>query len=138
VIDFIMRLRKLPDEIICLRGNHEQLLLDAVEGEDAEINWLSNGGQATLHSYGASRAMDLPNSHLDWIRSLPFFHDDGQRYFVYAGVHPDRQLDQQRMRDLLWVREPFLSSETDFGRLIVHGHTPIQTAFRTCDATDLI
>jgi serine/threonine protein phosphatase 1 len=127
VIEFLMNLQKWsPDEMICLRGNHEQLLLDALEGEDAEINWLSNGGEATLRSYQASRAADLPVSHLDWIRSLPFFHDDGQRYFVHAGVHPDRPLGQQRTRDLLWIREAFLSSNHNFGRLIVHGHTPVQ------------
>jgi len=42
-------------------------------------------------------------------------------------VHPDRPLNQQRSRDLLWIREPFLSSEKDFGRLIVHGHTPLKS-----------
>jgi serine/threonine protein phosphatase 1 len=128
VIEFLMNLQKWsPDEIICLRGNHEQLLLDALEGEDAEINWLSNGGEATLRSYRASRAAELPSTHLNWIRSLPFFHDDGERYFVHAGVDPDRPLDQQRSRDLMWIRKPFLSSDKDFGRLIVHGHTPIQS-----------
>ena len=128
VIDFLIDLQKWsPDEIICLRGNHEDLLLDALQGEDAEHNWLSNGGDATLRSYRASRATDLPPSHTDWIRSLPLFHDDGLRYFVHAGVHPERPLDQQRTRDLLWIREPFLSSDIDFGRLIVHGHTPIHS-----------
>jgi serine/threonine protein phosphatase 1 len=128
VIDFLVDLQKWsPDQIICLRGNHEDLLLAALEGEDAEMNWLSNGGEATLRSYEASRATDIPTSHIDWIRSLPLFHDDGLRYFVHAGVHPERPLDHQRTRDLLWIREPFLSSGKDFGRLIVHGHTPIQS-----------
>jgi serine/threonine protein phosphatase 1 len=128
VNEFLMNLQKRsPHEIICLRGNHEQLLLDALEGEGAEMHWLSNGGEATLRSYRASRATGLPISYLDWIHSLPLLHDDGRRYFVHAGVHPDRPLDQQRKRDLLWIREPFLSSSQDFGRLIVHGHTPIQS-----------
>jgi serine/threonine protein phosphatase 1 len=64
---------------------------------------------------------------VDWICSLPLFHDDGRRFFVHAGVDPDRPLDQQRSRDLMWIRKPFLSSDKDFGRLIVHGHTPIQS-----------
>jgi serine/threonine protein phosphatase 1 len=128
VIDFLINLQKWsPDEIVCLKGNHEDMLLDALEGEDAELNWLSNGGDATLHSYRASHVTNLPASHVDWIRSLPLFHDDGQRFFVHAGVHPDRPLDQQRSRDLLWIREPFLSSDKDLGRLIVHGHTPIHS-----------
>jgi serine/threonine protein phosphatase 1 len=113
-----------PDEIICLRGNHEDLLLAALEGEDAELNWHQNGGYSTLESYKAKTPSQIPVEHVDWIRSLPLFHDDKMRYFVHAGVHPDRPLHQQRRRDLLWIREPFLSSGTDFGRLIVHGHTP--------------
>jgi serine/threonine protein phosphatase 1 len=128
VIEFLMTLQKWsPDEIICLRGNHEDLLLAALEGEDAELNWLSNGADTTLHSYRASQAIDLPLPHIDWVRSLPLFHDDGRRLFVHAGVHPDRPLNQQRSRDLLWIREPFLSSDQDFGRLIVHGHTPLKS-----------
>ena len=128
VIEFLINLQKWsPDEIICLHGNHEDLLLAALDGEEAEMNWLSNGGNATLRSYRATRARDLPPSHIDWIRSLHLSHDDGQRFFVHAGVHPERPLDQQRTRDLLWIREPFLSSGKDFGRLIVHGHTPIQS-----------
>ncbi|MBR0860672.1 serine/threonine protein phosphatase [Bradyrhizobium diazoefficiens] len=126
VIEFLMDLQKWsPDEIICLRGNHEDLLLAALEGEDAELNWRQNGAQSTLNSYNARSPRDIPLKHIDWIRSLPLFHDDGMRFFVHAGVHPDKPLDQQRRRDLLWIREPFLSSNKDFGRLIVHGHTPI-------------
>ena len=126
VIDFLVDLQKWsPDKVICLRGNHEELFLNALNGEDAEASWLSNGGDATLRSYHATRARDIPASHIDWIRSLPLFHDDGQRFFVHAGVHPDRPLDQQRSRDLMWLREPFLSSSKDFGRLVVHGHTPL-------------
>ncbi|MBR1154299.1 metallophosphoesterase family protein [Bradyrhizobium sp. JYMT SZCCT0428] len=128
VIEFLLDMQKWsPDEIICLKGNHEDLFLAALDGEDAEMNWLANGGGATLRSYRASRARDIPTSHIDWIRSLPLSHDDGQRFFVHAGVHPDRPLDQQRARDLLWIREPFLSSNKDFGRLIVHGHTPLKS-----------
>jgi serine/threonine protein phosphatase 1 len=128
VIEFLMTLqRSSPDEIVCLRGNHEDLLLAALESKDAEFSWLSNGADATLASYRVSSTKDLPASHLDWIRSLPLFHDDGHRFFVHAGVNPDRPLEQQRSHDLLWIREPFLSSEKDFGRLVVHGHTPVKS-----------
>jgi serine/threonine protein phosphatase 1 len=128
VIGFLIDLQKWsPDNIICLRGNHEDLLLKALDGEDAELNWLANGADATLRSYRATRASDLPASHIDWVRSLPLFYDDGQRLFVHAGVHPDRLLNQQRSRDLIWMREPFLSSSKDFGRLVVHGHTPLKS-----------
>jgi serine/threonine protein phosphatase 1 len=126
VVDFLIDLQTWsPDEIICLRGNHEDLLLSAIEDEGNEPNWLRNGGTATLYSYRVPSLIDIPSKHLAWLRSLPTFHDDGKRFFVHAGVRPARPLDQQNGHDLLWIREPFLSSSKNFGRFIVHGHTPL-------------
>ena len=138
VIDFLIDLQKWsPDEIVCLRGNHEDLLLTALEDSEQEPNWLLNGGASTLSSYRVASPIDLPPGHTDWLRSLPFFHDDGMRFFVHAGVHPARPLNQQDPHDLLWIREPFLSSNKDFGRLIVHGHTPIRSGFPDVHANRL-
>jgi serine/threonine protein phosphatase 1 len=123
----ILQLQKTrPAEFICLRGNHEALVLAAIEGGSAERHWLRNGGTATLRSYGVERARDLPAEHLEWFRTLPTSHDDGLRLFVHAGIDPDRPLDQQDDRDLLWIRDRFLDDERDYGRIIVHGHTPMR------------
>jgi serine/threonine protein phosphatase 1 len=104
VIDYLIDLQKWsPDETICLRGNHEDLLLSAIEDEAIEPNWLLNGGISTLDSYRVSSPFDLPPAHIEWLRSLPFFHDDGMRFFAHASVHPARSLDQQNTRDLLWI-----------------------------------
>ena len=127
----IDRLRTLqndrPGAVICLRGNHEALLLEAVETGDEGL-WLLNGAAQTLMSFGVTEAAALPRDHVDWIAALPLFFDDGRRFFAHAGVNPDVPLDRQSENDLLWIREPFLSSDRDYGRLIVHGHTPIETA----------
>jgi serine/threonine protein phosphatase 1 len=116
-----------PDSILCLLGNHEALALAALEGDRAETAWQVHGGMATLRSYGVTSARALPRSHLDWFRSLPRKYDDGLRFFVHAGIDPDRPLDEQDPEALLWIREPFLSDTRDYGRLVVHGHTPILT-----------
>jgi serine/threonine protein phosphatase 1 len=70
---------------------------------------------------------DLPRAHLDWMRALRLTYDDGRRFFVHAGVDPDKALQAQDAATLLWIREPFLQEERDYGRLIVHGHTPVTT-----------
>lgn len=125
VVELLMSLQQdRPDDVICLMGNHEDMLLAAVDAPDWSENWLRNGGPKTLQSYGVATVADIPQDHIDWIRHLLKFHDDGMRFFVHAGVHPERPLDQQDEHDLLWIREPFLSSTKDFDRLIVHGHTP--------------
>src|SRR5262245_60833504 len=112
---------------ICLMGNHEALALAAIESSTQAGNWLLNGGDTTLRSYGVSSAQDLPADHVAWLQALRLSHDDGQRLFVHAGIHPSRPLDAQDARDLLWIREPFLSDSRDHGRFIVHGHTPCRT-----------
>ena len=112
-----------PENVICLMGNHEDLLLEALETGD-DSNWLCNGGDATLRSYGASAPEEIPQADLAFIRNLEFCHDDGQRFYVHAGIMPGVSLNRQDRHTLMWIREPFLSSRRDHGRLIVHGHTP--------------
>ena len=48
----------------------------------------------------------------------------GGYFFVHAGIKPGAPLDAQSEADLLWIREPFLFSQRDHGKIIVHGHTP--------------
>ena len=127
VIETLMKLqRKEPTRVICLRGNHEAMMLEAAHTGDDDM-WLLNGGGCTLGSYGIAQAPDMPPAHLDWVAALPLTFDDGRRLFVHAGVNPRVPLDRQAEQDLLWIREPFLSSRSDYGRLIVHGHTPLHT-----------
>ena len=128
VIRMVMDLQsRLTDRVIALKGNHEAAALEVIDGETQEEHWLREGGIATLRSYGVDAACDLPHEHVAWMRSLPLYYDDGQRFFVHAGIDPDRPLDAQSDRDLIWIREPFLSDTRDHGRLIVHGHTPQAT-----------
>ena len=128
VVRFMMRLAdELGDRLIALRGNHEAFVLGLLDGVVPLEIWLANGGVETLDSYGVREVGDLPRVHLDWMRSLRLSYDDGRRFFVHAGIDPHKALDAQDERDLLWIREPFLSDRRDYGRLIVHGHTPLQT-----------
>jgi len=116
----------LPGQVVCLRGNHEVLLLEALAQDDMGL-WLFNGAETTLASYSVDHVSKLPPDHLAWYAALKASFDDGRRFFVHAGVNPDRPLDQQQDYDLAWIREPFLSRAHEYGRLIVHGHTPQRT-----------
>lgn len=119
--------RRPGDVMLTLMGNHEEMLLDAVAGEPgATGEWVYNGGDATLASFGGRDRADLsviPEAHLAWIRGLALAHQTEHRLYVHAGVNPDRALDDQSPDDLLWIREPFLRSRKDFGLHVVHGHT---------------
>jgi serine/threonine protein phosphatase 1 len=118
-----------PDQVLCLRGNHEDMLLLARRNSDAYRQWISNGGPSTLRSFGVGTVKDVPKDVVRWLDRLPRSFDDGRRFYVHAGVDLTLALDQQRLDDLLWIREPFLTlaDSIDPGRLVVHGHTPTRT-----------
>ena len=140
VIEFLARRMTLTDrEVVCLKGNHEQMMLAALESDKDFVSWLSFGGPTTLVSYGISppkteadvraRRMAfraaLPAHHLTFLTSLTLSHARGGFFFVHAGVRPGRPLDQQSPTDLLWIRDRFIASSADFGAVVVHGHTPV-------------
>ncbi|WP_294645467.1 metallophosphoesterase family protein [uncultured Aureimonas sp.] len=126
---------------ICLCGNHEEALIDVLDGRRTLDDWLRLGGERTLMSYGydvaymakrrrtegdaAAIVEALPASHIEFLRQLPVTLSTPSYLFVHAGVRPGIELSQQRDEDLLWIREPFLSRGPGIpGRLVVHGHTP--------------
>jgi len=127
------------DNMIFLKGNHEQMLLDVCSGRiDAAMLWMKVGGQATLASFGVDlQKIDLTDPHevircartyIDeslraWMEALPLFHRIGDYYFVHAGVRPGRALARQKAQDQLWIRTEFSRSKRNHGAMIVHGHT---------------
>ena len=113
-----------PDHVTCLMGNHERMLLDSLTTEDSALHWLANGGEATLDSFGAREVADLPSAILDWIEGLPTLHSDAAHWYVHAGLRPGVPASECDPHDRLWIRDSFLDGEHDFGRHVVHGHTP--------------
>lgn len=113
-----------PERVVCLMGNHERMLLDALQTPQAAEHWLYNGGDATLASFGARDPGGLPRDTLDWIEALPTVHADDVRWYVHAGFRPGAEIPDPDDHNRLWIREPFLEGDHDFGRHVVHGHTP--------------
>ncbi len=128
---------------IHLRGNHEQMMLDALNDTDGDAfrYWSQNGAKETLASYeiempdradadfdmadplGEVRG-DIPTEHVYWLNSLPLTFAHDPFLFVHAGIVPGVPLDEQADKDLMWIRKEFLASELDHGYRVVHGHTP--------------
>lgn len=117
-----------------LCGNHEAMMLDSLRGnrETAGV-WLDNGGDETLRSYGlpfpaamepADWARQVPESHVAFMTNLDMMHREGNYLFVHAGIRPGVTIRSQRPQDLMWIREPFLSSREQRDVVVVHGHTP--------------
>jgi len=125
VIDVLMaKQARRPGAVVCLRGNHEQMAVDAHARTRAVPLWLANNALSTLRNYDGRR---ISPEHLAWLNALPFCHDDGLRFFVHAGVNLTVPLAALAPEVMVRMREPFLSEcdAVDCGRFIVHGHTPL-------------
>jgi serine/threonine protein phosphatase 1 len=146
VIAHLMELQRNADlhpdfEIVCLLGNHERLMIDALDTAEPSrvINWLMNGGEATVESYkrAAPAGVDVPEfarSHVDWLKTLPtqLLDREAGLVFVHAGVRPDKFPDcGEEIR--LWTRSPKFMKDSKWpknekldGLRVVHGHTPTE------------
>ncbi|WP_019906609.1 metallophosphoesterase family protein [Methylobacterium sp. 77] len=107
-----------------LMGNHERMMLDAYEKPLGASVWLENGGQTTLASFGIEDPEELPRDALNWMSGLATVHEDERRYYVHAGFRPGRSGIDPDVEARLWIRKPFLTEDFDFGKHVVHGHTP--------------
>ena len=128
-------------ECIFLKGNHEQIAIKCLTDRRLFDQWLRLGGLETLISYGvapenlagensivklqAAFHDALPRTHFNFFRLLRPSFTCGDFFFAHAGVKPRVRLSHQKESDLLWIREEFLNSSEDFGKIVVHGHTPV-------------
>lgn len=109
----------------CLRGNHEQMCLEAFDSPESPMlwqGWITNGGSKTLESYGDE---GIPEEHLLWMSQLPLYVDLGDVWLVHAGVNPNIPLEYQGASEFCWIREVFHSSQSPYfdHKIIITGHT---------------
>lgn len=132
VVEYIIRLRKLypPENIICLKGNHEAMFLDFLDDIQPEL-FLFNGGRSTLREYWGERwerlkELRLPPEHEEFFLSLRKYYETPDYIFVHGGLKPGVSLEEQKDEDLFWIRGEFIASFEDFGRRVIFGHTPLR------------
>ena len=127
-------------ESVFLKGNHELIAIKCLSDRGLFDQWLRLGGLETLVSYGVPAETlangkqiaelqsafhsALPQAHFRFFRDLKNSFECGDFFFAHAGVKPNVELSRQKENDLLWIRGEFLSSNEDFGKIVVHGHTP--------------
>jgi serine/threonine protein phosphatase 1 len=143
VIDMLLSQPLKGFDSVFLRGNHERVMLDFIAFPGAAAAWLTFGGREALNSYGIPLAnipgmqqmgelaqkLDeaLPDTHREFItKTCEDSWQCGSYYFVHAGIRPGVPLEKQTQEDKLWIRDEFLSSTTNHGCIVVHGHSICQ------------
>jgi serine/threonine protein phosphatase 1 len=132
VVERVIEMVDRNPNVVVLRGNHEQMLLDCLDYQD--LQWLipENGGLRTLESYGFDLSdiedisdILIPEGHELFIRSLPFYHEDDEAIYVHAGLVPGCHPSDTDPDVLLWTRDMDFYKGYD-GKLCFFGHTPTQ------------
>jgi len=130
-----------PGGYVALKGNHEALMISFLSDPAVGTHWQHLGGLQTLRSFGVRLSPLTGNRNFDeaaaqlraaltpqqtkFLTSLKLSLVAGRYFLCHAGVRPGVALDQQSNEDLLWIRDDFLDSPADFGKIVVHGHTPV-------------
>ena len=142
VIDLLIDEPLAGFESVHLQGNHEAFMGGFLDGKDVASAWIMNGGGETLRSYGldvaalngpwpggdsaalrTALAAAVPEAHRAFLDGLALSHIEGDYFFAHAGIRPGVPLERQGEDDLMWIREPFLGSTADHGKVVVHGHS---------------
>ena len=142
VIELVLRMQTDGAfEVVALKGNHEEALLQFLDDPAFAATWMEHGGGPTLASYDVppsvartdveawTKVRDafdeaLPDVHRAFYQQLELMRVVGDYAFVHAGVRPGVAIEDQAERDLLWIRHEFLNDRGPFGKVVVHGHTP--------------
>lgn len=145
MIDILLSPAPSGFQRIVLRGNHEIMMQSFLDDPISNRSWLDHGGYETLQSYGlpahATKGYDIPlkslrhllttyipDEHLTFLDNLVDYVSLPGLTFVHADVDPTRPLDEQSRQTLCWKRPDPTEPAPVFGGLVVHGHTPVETA----------
>ncbi|MBO9601869.1 MAG: serine/threonine protein phosphatase [Novosphingobium sp.] len=116
----LLREREQVYDLVCLKGNHEDIMVTACDTMDTGL-WFKNGGEETVRSYREK----VWKADIEWLRALPIRFADQNRIYVHGGLRPEVALEEQDDNACMWIRTPFLEAPADaFPAHVVHGHTP--------------
>lgn len=142
VLDTIVNLKERGYQVSCLRGNHEQMMLNAFqppvnkeeedddgsnEAVDYLKRWLKNGGKETLNSFGISKVEQVPPQYFTFLKQLPYYIETEDLILVHAGLDFHTKNPFDNLEEMIWIRDWYTSINDKWlgKRTIVHGHTPI-------------
>lgn len=124
VIDYILRINKLGFQTICLRGNHEEMLLKSIHDDSYLSLFLNNGGDKTFESFRIRAVNELQAEYIDFFRSTKYYAVQDHFLLVHAGINFEAPDPLGDLDSMLWIRN-FKAKNNPLNKIIIHGHTPV-------------
>jgi serine/threonine protein phosphatase 1 len=128
VIDEMLSLRERC-KLVPLLGNHEELMLNFLDGKPQPDNWLEVGGAATVESYRKTdgKLFPPPEAHVEYIRTWGDFYETKSHFFAHGNYEPERRLAEQHWQTMRWQSlKSSIPGPHLLGKTAVVGHTSLK------------
>jgi len=127
VIDYIWKLERENYKVFCVKGNHDQMMLDGLQDLYMRKNWMFNGGITTMESFNANTISEIPQQYFQFIEEMPYYYEVDEYILVHAGFLFYMPNPFEELHSMLWQRNWYNHINYTWlkNRIIVHGHTPI-------------
>ena len=144
VWEYFYNLQKAHKQHVVLLGNHEDMFNLAIKeamydntSSKRQNHYFRNNGLTTLQSFYPEATTESRREYFQkfardkknlrkWLQNLPTRYESEDYYFVHAGVDFNKNFWDQTHRDMVWIREPFLTSEMKYNKKVFHGHSPVK------------
>lgn len=125
VLDVLIRARAAEPDWVFLRGNHDQMLLDLIDGRDHPDGFDERTREEAYADWQAA-----PESFraevVRFLTGTKHYHETEHHIFVHAPLmHDGLALHEKAPYDLVWNYDLEPAWQ---GKLFVHGHLPIREA----------
>ena len=129
VIDLIFSLQGEDFNIKTLRGNHEEMMMQSVNGLDNFSLWFQNGGNSTLHSFGVESYSEMHEKYKMFFEQTKFCFETDEFILAHAGLNFNSENMLQDTYAMLWARDFKCPKVLPGNKFLVHGHTPKSLSF---------
>ena len=128
VLETILRLKNTGYSVHCLRGNHEQMFLDAPDKADYYNQWAAD---KETKWFGFSKDRYIPAldaAQMAFLEHLPFVLEVGCYILVHGGLNFNQDNPLLPTHQMMWLRYWYDKINYTWlsDRYILHGHTPVK------------
>lgn len=124
VINYLINIKDTYKNCVFLRGNHEQMFIDAQTSLQAHNRWILSGGEQVMLSHGLRNHDAVPYHFKEFILNTSYYFQDEHYIFVHAGLNHLAELPLKDYNAMLWLRDGVVTKQLTGGRILIHGHTP--------------
>lgn len=133
VLDYLIDLKWRGFAVFPIRGNHEDMMLKAMEDPAYLQAWFNNGAEYTLRSF------DIPEEcifdyecfrhilprYIKFLETMPYYIEEEDFILCHAGLNFEALNPLRDIDSMLWIRDFYYDGSKVAGKRIIHGHTPV-------------